>query len=275
MSGTRFLAMKAPATDRTSVSATLVIAVHGIRGRAGGAVDHAERIAARCGRFVDVRVACLKGTPELGEVVADLAGRDVILAPLVMAEGYTLKAMKRQLEPIVPTLRSFTTAAPLGVHPSLADRIVETAKKACRENKLAASRHGSPDRRPRHPPRSQLRQKRLRSRRHHPGEKNLRRRPQRLSRSGPDAQGSHRCKPRLPSCGGGPVHRSRRTWRGGHSGDPGRGRSERRLHRPDRRRSARDRSAAGASRFHTRTSELRCLKTSRIEPAAQDYGPDG
>ena len=132
MSGTKSTATKAPATDRTSVSETLVIAVHGIRGNVGGAVEHAERIAGN-GRFVDVRVACLKGTPELGDVVADLAGRDVILAPLLMADGYTLKAMQRRLEPIIPTLRTFRSAAPLGVHPGLANKIVETAKKVCRE----------------------------------------------------------------------------------------------------------------------------------------------
>ncbi len=123
--------MKAPATDRASVAATLVIAVHGIRGQAGGAVDHAECIA-RSGRFADVRVACLKGTPALIDVVGDLVRQDVILAPLLMADGYTLKAMRRQLEPIMPTLRSFDIAPPLGVHPKLADLIVEKAKDACR-----------------------------------------------------------------------------------------------------------------------------------------------
>lgn len=134
MSGTKSTATKAPAISRTPArgNLALVIAVHGIRGHAGGGVDHAERIAAS-GRFGDMRVACLKGTPELGDVVADLAGRDVILAPLLMTDGYTLKAMKRQLEPIIPTLRSLTTAAPLGVHPGLADQIIETANKACRE----------------------------------------------------------------------------------------------------------------------------------------------
>ncbi|NJO37719.1 MAG: hypothetical protein HC871_08985, partial [Rhizobiales bacterium] len=84
-----------------------------------------------CGRFADVRVACLKGTPSLDEVFADLAGRDVILAPLLMADGYTLKAMRRKLEPIAPTLRSLAVAPPLGLHPGLADLIVETAADAC------------------------------------------------------------------------------------------------------------------------------------------------
>ncbi|MGI9490266.1 MAG: CbiX/SirB N-terminal domain-containing protein [Geminicoccaceae bacterium] len=126
--------MKAPATSRTPAGGNLalVVAVHGIRGQAGGAVAHAKHIASS-GRFEDVRVACLKGMPELGDVAVDLAGRDVILAPLLMADGYTLKAMKRRLEPIIPTLRSFTAAAPLGVNPGLAYTIVETAKKACHE----------------------------------------------------------------------------------------------------------------------------------------------
>lgn len=134
MSGTRSTATKAPATSRTPARdhLALVVAVHGIRGQAGGAVEHAERIAGN-GRFGDIRVACLKGTPGLPEVVAGLAGQNVILAPLLMADGYTLKAMRRQLDPITPTLRSFTVAPPLGLHPKLADQIVETAKNVCRE----------------------------------------------------------------------------------------------------------------------------------------------
>jgi sirohydrochlorin ferrochelatase len=116
----------------------LVIAVHGIRGQAGCAVGHAKRIAgngpfAGDGQFDDVRVACLKGMPSLPEVFADLAGRDVVLAPLLMADGYTLKAMRRQLAPIQPTLRSLTVAPPLGLHLRLADLIVETARDTCRE----------------------------------------------------------------------------------------------------------------------------------------------
>ena len=124
--------MKAPATDRTSVSATLVIAVHGIRGQAGCAVELAARIA-DSGRFSAVRVACLKGRPELGNVVADLAGQDVIVAPLLMADGYTLKAMRRKFDPIAPALKSLTVAPPLGIHPELADLIVDKAKNACRK----------------------------------------------------------------------------------------------------------------------------------------------
>ena len=149
MSGTRSAATKAPATDGKIVHATLVIAVHGIRGQAGGAVDHAERLAAS-GLFGDVRIACLKGTPELERVVADLAGRDVVLAPLLMAEGYTLKAMKKSLAPFTPTLRSLRFAPPLGTHPELADLIVKAAADACRtrgwpfsETDLLIAAHGT------------------------------------------------------------------------------------------------------------------------------------
>lgn len=141
MSGTRSTATKAPAINVRSPArirspvrrdSVLVVAAHGIRGQAGGALEHADRIA-RGGRFGDVRVACLKGTPELGDVVADLAGRDVILAPLLMAEGYTLKAMRKRLAPIEPTLRSLRVAPPLGIHPGLADLIVDTAANICNQ----------------------------------------------------------------------------------------------------------------------------------------------
>lgn len=131
MSGTRSAVTKAPATNRTLVSATLVIAVHGIRGQAGCAIDHAKRIASS-GQFGDVRVACLKGMPSLEEVFADLDGHDVILAPMLMADGYTLKAIRRQLAPFKPMLSSLVVASPLGLHPPLADLIVETAAEACR-----------------------------------------------------------------------------------------------------------------------------------------------
>ena len=124
--------MKAPATDGATVSANLVIAVHGIRGQAGCAIEHAKRIA-DSGRFSNVRVACRKGTPSLPEVIADLAGQDVTVAPLLMADGYTLKAMRRKLDPIAPALKSLTVAPPFGVHPKLADLIIDKAKNACRE----------------------------------------------------------------------------------------------------------------------------------------------
>ena len=133
MSGTRSAATKAPATERaTARGATLVIAVHGIRGQAGCAIEHAARLAGS-GRFADVRVACLKGMPSLPEVVGDLARRDVILAPLLMADGYTLKAMRRQLQPFAPALGSLTVAPPLGLHPGLADLMAATATDACRQ----------------------------------------------------------------------------------------------------------------------------------------------
>lgn len=93
-------------------------------------MEHASRVAAG-GRFADVRAACLKGRPELGSVVADLVGQDVIVAPLLMADGYTLKAMRRQLDPVSGTLRSLTIAPPLGVHPKLAELIIGTAKDSC------------------------------------------------------------------------------------------------------------------------------------------------
>ena len=66
-------------------------------------------------------------------MVADLAGRDVILAPLLMADGYTLKAMQKRLAPITSTLGSLNIAPPLGAHAGLADQIVAAAKKACRD----------------------------------------------------------------------------------------------------------------------------------------------
>ena len=129
--------MKAPATSGGGLPITLVIMVHGIRGHAGVALEHARCIAAS-GRFDDVRVACQRGRPDLVDVVGDLVGRHVVLAPLLMAKGYTFKVMLDRLEPFRRRLASLTVAEPLGLHPGLSGLITTIAHRIC------AERHWSP-----------------------------------------------------------------------------------------------------------------------------------
>ncbi len=122
--------MKAPATSAGGRAPTLVIVVHGIRGHAGVALEHARRIAAG-GRFDEVRVACQKGAPDLADVIAGLGGRHVVLAPLLMAKGYTFKAMLERLAPLRRRLASLAVAEPLGVHRGVPCLITTIACRVC------------------------------------------------------------------------------------------------------------------------------------------------
>jgi sirohydrochlorin cobaltochelatase len=121
---------RAPATERRLGDAALVLCAHGIRGRVGAAAAHAERIAAR-GLFAEVHACALKGTPGLIETVADVRAPAVVFAPLLMAEGYTLQAMQRQLGGATDWKARVTVCRPIGVHPGLADMILAKGLALC------------------------------------------------------------------------------------------------------------------------------------------------
>lgn len=109
----------------------LVLAVHGIRGGPGFASLHRETLAGR-GLFRCVEVGCHKGAPDLVEVVKSVAARGpVVIAPLLMAAGYTLRAIQRRLdEGLAPHPRP-PMSRPLGVHPRFADLILNEALLGC------------------------------------------------------------------------------------------------------------------------------------------------
>jgi sirohydrochlorin cobaltochelatase len=124
------MAPRAPATERRLGEAALVLCAHGIRGGVGGAAEHAARIAAS-GVFGEVRACALKGAPGLSEVLAAVRAPEVVFAPLLMAEGYTLQAMLRKLEGATEPPRPITVCRPIGVHPRLADMIASRAGALC------------------------------------------------------------------------------------------------------------------------------------------------
>jgi sirohydrochlorin cobaltochelatase len=124
------MAPRAPATERRLGDAALVLCAHGIRGGVGGAAEHAARIAAR-GVFAEVRACALKGAPGLSEIVAAVRAPEVVFAPLLMAEGYTLQAMLRKLEGATDRSRRLIVCRPIGVHPRLADMIASRAGALC------------------------------------------------------------------------------------------------------------------------------------------------
>ena len=124
------MAPRAPATERRLGDAALVLGAHGIRGGVGGADQHARRIAARR-LFAEVHACALKGRPSLNEVVAAVHAPDLVFAPLLMAEGYTLQTMLRKLQRALDRPRRVTVCRPIGVHPRLAEMIATKARALC------------------------------------------------------------------------------------------------------------------------------------------------
>ena len=124
------MAPKAPATELRLGRIALVLGGHGIRGGVGAAADHAERIAAR-GLFAEVHAGALKGEPGLVETVRAVSAPEIVLAPLLMAEGYTLRAMRRRLDRGLPRAARLTVCRPIGVHPGLGEMIRTKALALC------------------------------------------------------------------------------------------------------------------------------------------------
>jgi sirohydrochlorin cobaltochelatase len=124
------MAPRVPATERRLGDAALVLCAHGIRGGVGGAAEHAGRIAAR-NLFAEVHACALKGAPGLRDIVAAVHAPELVFAPLLMAEGYTLQAMLRKLERALERPRRVTVCRPIGVHPRLAEMIATRARALC------------------------------------------------------------------------------------------------------------------------------------------------
>jgi sirohydrochlorin cobaltochelatase len=120
------MAPKAPATERQLGDAAFVLCAHGIRGGVGAAAGHAERIAAR-GLFAEVHACALKGRPGLVDALGAVKAPEIVFAPLLMAEGYTLRAMLAKLDHRAPHAARLTVCRPIGVHPHLAEMIAAKA----------------------------------------------------------------------------------------------------------------------------------------------------
>ncbi|MEK0085180.1 hypothetical protein [Benzoatithermus flavus] len=121
---------------------------HGIDGGPGTAMDHGRAIAAS-GRFEEVRIGCIKGSPDLAAAL-DGAPDPVCIVPLLMAEGFIHELMLHRLAEL-PKAGLRRVAAPVGRHPGLARLIWRKAEAACLEQDWFMDRtalllvgHGTP-----------------------------------------------------------------------------------------------------------------------------------
>jgi sirohydrochlorin cobaltochelatase len=122
-----------------------VLCAHGIEGHPGAATEHAERLRAR-GLFAEVHGCAHRGRPGLAETLAAVRARRIWLAPLLMAEGLTLRKMLDKVahHPEIAVCR------PIGTHPGVADVMADMARAACsskswatRETALLVVGHGT------------------------------------------------------------------------------------------------------------------------------------
>ena len=110
--------------------AALVLCAHGIRGGVGSAAAHAARIRT-LGWFAEVHACAHKGAPGLSETLAGVRAPKVYLAPFLMAEGYTLAAMRQRLAAARAPEQEVCVCRPVGSHPRLAEAIVARAVATC------------------------------------------------------------------------------------------------------------------------------------------------
>jgi sirohydrochlorin cobaltochelatase len=121
---------KATASASRLARAALVLCAHGMRGGVGSAAEHAERIARR-NLLAEVRACALKGAPGLTETVASVRAPEMVFTPLLMAEGYTLDAMRRKLRAAANPATRLVPCRPVGSHPRLADALTAKALALC------------------------------------------------------------------------------------------------------------------------------------------------
>jgi sirohydrochlorin cobaltochelatase len=120
---------------------------HGIGGHPGAAIEHAARLQER-GLFAEVHACAYRGTPGLAETLAAVRAPNICLAPLLMAEGFTLRMMLRKLGQ--RDRNRLAVCRPIGTHPGLAEVMADMAQGACaiqdwtpRETALLVVGHGT------------------------------------------------------------------------------------------------------------------------------------
>lgn len=104
-----------------------MLCAHGIQGHPGAAMEHAERLRQH-GLFAEVHGCAHRGAPGLSETLSAVHAPRVCLAPLLMAEGFTLRKMLDQVV-LGPDI---AVCQPVGTHPGLADVIADMARAACK-----------------------------------------------------------------------------------------------------------------------------------------------
>jgi sirohydrochlorin cobaltochelatase len=143
------MAPRAPATEPVWQDAALVLCAHGIRGGPGVAAEHAATIARRA-LFAEVHACAHKGEPGLLDVLARVEAPVVYLAPLLMAEGFTLRTMLTRLETFGRRHSDLRLCRPVGRHPRLAALLATKAKTVAwdqgwrlRDTALLITGHGT------------------------------------------------------------------------------------------------------------------------------------
>lgn len=129
MSGTRSASPKAPVTEPDWARTTLLLVAHGIEGELGMA-DALRRSLTATGRFGAVRAACHKGYPDLADVLDELSDGPIVVAPLLMAEGWTLEAIRARLAGHRRG-RDCLLAPAIGSHPELWRLVQDRALARC------------------------------------------------------------------------------------------------------------------------------------------------
>jgi sirohydrochlorin ferrochelatase len=99
----------------------LLLVAHGIEGAPGIALQHQAAIA-DLGRFAKVRVACLKGKPDLAAGLRH-ATAPVHVVPLLMADGFIMDLLRRKLA----GHQGLVLHPPVGTHPGLVGLIRQKA----------------------------------------------------------------------------------------------------------------------------------------------------
>jgi sirohydrochlorin cobaltochelatase len=124
---------------------SLLLVTHGIEGRPGVALAHAEALRAR-EPAADVRVACLKGEPDLDSALAG-ARTPVTVVPLLMADGFIMRLLRSRLV----AKNGIALRPPVGTDPRLTALIMAKARHACAERGWLPARttllligHGTP-----------------------------------------------------------------------------------------------------------------------------------
>lgn len=114
----------------------VLIAAHGGRdggGRSNESIFSLARKVSACTGNVRVGVGFINGVPSIGDAVAALAARDVVIYPFFMAAGHFGKTILNQLVEVARRERqggSIVMLPPLGADPALADFIVAKAASA-------------------------------------------------------------------------------------------------------------------------------------------------
>lgn len=100
---------------------------------------HAATLEGR-GRFAEVGAAVLAGGPSLREALARIRARRVIIVPVFMCDGVlcreALPAALRAAGECRPDGHAFYMCPPVGMHPAIADLIVDRAEAALMKHAL-------------------------------------------------------------------------------------------------------------------------------------------